>query len=196
MAVDEVEIIQRKKKQVFTVGFLTAFVLLVLIVGAIRPSIATIIKLREDISQKELLLEDLTGKINTIAGLNIQFKEFETRSDEIRLVYPDTGDFSLVMANLEEIATRSGFELNSISFGGTSSDFKLTSELFQAESVTLNVVGSQSSLPNLMKNLEAMPMYPAIDRVGFANNPDDDGNTEFNITIIVYQVHDRENFYQ
>ncbi|MCA9374723.1 hypothetical protein KC622_00155 [Candidatus Dojkabacteria bacterium] len=196
MAVDEVEIIQTKKKQVFTVGLLTAFVLLVLIVGAIRPSIATIVKLREDIDKKGVLLEDLTDKINTIAGLNIQYKDVETRAKEISLVYPDSGDFSLVMANIEEVANRSGFELSSINFNGGSSEYEIKSELFQAEAVSLNVVGSKSDLPNLMKNLEAMPMFPVIDRIGFANDPDENGNIDFNISLILFQIHDREDFYQ
>ncbi len=190
---NRVKFFSDKKQQVYGFGLVTVIVFAVLIIGAVKPSIETMVRVLSEIKKKEMVLGMLEEKINTINSLAIQYAEFEETADDLPLIFPDNGDFSLFLANIESITQESGFELSSVSF--TSKAIKINRyNLLSPMSVQISTVGKRQNLIPYLKNLENLPMYPEINSVSFSTEVDEDGNTRFSVSMLIYKVKIK-NFY-
>lgn len=186
------------------VGYLvfTLFVVGLLLIGAIRPTVLTVINLLSEIEEKKAIVQKLDNKIEALNSLRSEYNQsVNTTIDKLSLVFPSRGDFSLFLANIEKVAESQGFELINISFENYTAPESLTN-LTQEEitvlepwSVIINVRGQQANLIKLLKAVESLPMYPEIESVSFSNKVDDEGLTNFTILIKVYRVEDPE-FYE
>ncbi len=182
-----------RKQQVYGFGLITAIVIIVLSVGALKPSIETIVKLRSEIEQKEMILDKLETKIQVINSLNLQYEEFQDTAKDLGLIFPANGDFSLFLANIESITEKSGFKLESVSFTKKKTG-SLAFQLLSPKRVQLGVMGKKQNLIPFLKTLEELPFYPEINTVSFSEEVDDDGNTDFSIALTIYEVN-KTNFY-
>lgn len=187
---EKVEVIQSKRKQVYGFGAFTVLVLVVLLVGAIRPSISTILRLNQEIKQKKIVLQQLIDKVNTINALKIQYDQFQSTAEDLRLVYPSTGDFSLFMANIEQLSKKYDYNLTSISFNDSDNPEDAgTSVLIPMNSV-ITIRGTDENLIPFIKAIEGMPMYPVVDKVSYNNQPTPEGDINFTISIVIYKIDD------
>jgi hypothetical protein len=57
----------------------------------------------------------------------------------------------------------------------------------------MSVVGPESNINNLFKDLEAMPMYPVIDRFTYGQS-EEEGGKSFSLLMRIYHV-ENNNFY-
>lgn len=189
-AVEKLSLIKSKRNQTLGASVFTLIVILVMVVGAIRPSVATILEIREEIQQKEETLETLREKQRTLDGLRAQYDSNEDIFEALPLIYPNTGDFSLFMGNIEEVSLQNGFELTSISFDDNSTEFAQTYDVLQPIRVTILVRGDVENLIPFLNALESMPMYPGTLAVSYGTQVDDDGKINFNIDLVIYELED------
>lgn len=185
-----VKFLTDKKQQVYGLTIFSVIVILVLSIGAIKPSIETIVRLRSEIEAKETTLERLEEKINTINSLAIQYQEFEEIAQDFSLIFPDNQDFSLFLANIESLTQESGLDLRSISFARRSTRVAKF-DLLSGVSVNLSVIGKRQNLIPYLKALESLPMYPEIQTVSFSLEVDDEGNNSFSISMHIFEVRQR-----
>ncbi len=190
------------KQKVVKNSIFTLTVILVLLFGAIQPTIVTITKILTEINEKEELLNDLKTKTNNISNLKKEFNGTGTETDTVRdqiqdlsLIYPSRGDFSLVMLNINEIIEKNEFEMQSINFDSikitnTTEQEKKDIDVLEPWGATLSVKGSKANFIKLLEDLESMPMYPEITNVSFSNQQDDQGQMSFSIQIEIYKVDD------
>ena len=193
--IDKVELIKDRKKQAYGFSVFTVLVLIILIVGAIRPSVLTIVRINSEIKEKQQTLATLNNKINALNSLAQQYNEFKDTADDLALVYPANGDFSLFLANIENISETYGFELRSIGFGNERRREDTQYETLEPISVTLSVAGQKSNLIPFLQRIEEMPMYPVVNSISYSVDEDDDGNTSYSLSIHIYEVGE-DNFYE
>lgn len=194
--IDQVNFTRDKKQQVYTFSVLTFIVIIVLAVGAVKPSLETIVRLRAEIEQKRTIQEQLETKLNTLNQLEIQYSEFEDTVKDLVLIYPANGDFSLFLANIEFLAEDGGFELVSIGFDPTTRSRRQSENLDALDplEVQLSVYGKSTNLVSFMKRLESTPMYAEIENLSFSideKNPDVEERT-YSIQMLIYGIQDTE----
>lgn len=192
--VQKVNLIQDKKKQAYGFGAFTLLVIVILVVGAIQPSVTTILSLLNEISEKEELVQELDTKINNLGELDTKSKELAGPIRDLELLFPNTGDFSFFMANIEGVVEANGFDLSSIGFSEVSEDFESNSIILQGSLVSLNVKGNIDNLVQILATLEELPMSPIIESTSYTTDEDEDGNVTVSIQMIIYHIEDT-NFY-
>jgi hypothetical protein len=93
------------------------------------------------------------------------------------------------MSNIEAVVSRNGFSLRGLSFSDYDADlYDLTSTVLSPWSVLISVSGPESNLDNLFDDLQAMPMYPVIDRLSYSEDENDDGSKNFSIMMRIYHI--------
>jgi hypothetical protein len=192
--VQKVNLIQDKKKQAYGFGAFTVFVILVLVIGAIQPSVTTILSLLNEIEEKEQLIIELDTKITNLGKLDTQSKELAGPIRDLELLFPNTGDFSFFMANIEGVVETNGFDLNSIGFTEINDDFVTNAIVLQGSLVSLSVKGDLDNIVQLLTTLEEMPMSPIIQSVSYTTDADKDENYTVSIQMVIYHIEDI-NFY-
>lgn len=182
----------RKPPSKTTMYYLSGFTVLVgilLILFAIRPTFLTIQRIRGEIKEKERIYEALDRKIDAMVKLDEQYSELSEELESLQLIFPTSGNFSLFMSNIEAVVSRNGFSLRSLSFSEYDADlYKLSSSVLSPWGVQISVTGPESNLDNLFDDLEAMPMYPVIDRLSYGEDEEEDGSKSFSLSMRIYHI--------
>ena len=187
-------ILSGNKNKTYTFGIITVVVVLVLLFGAIQPTILTISKITTEVSKKKTLNQQLDAKINAITKLGNDYEYIREDIDYLPLLFPTQGNFSLFLSNIDVITKESGFNLVSISF---SADDKFSSgtTTLVPWGAKITVSGSRANLIQLMEKIEAMPMAPVINNVSFSRNKSNAQSTNISLNIIIYRIDDLK-FYE
>jgi len=109
--------------------------------------------------------------------------------EDISLVYPDNGDFSLFIMNIEEICKMNGFEVMSIGFvepEGEELDISLSAAT--PWNVNVAVEGDKGDLISLLADFESMPSFTQIEGVAFSTPEEGKSSYLFNVTLRVYKI--------
>lgn len=191
--VEQLSLFKDKKKWSFYFGAFTAIVVIVLVAGAIIPSISTIIRLSGEIREKKVLLDNLVAKGNDLEKLARAYEDNGDTFKDLPLLFPANSDYSLIMANLEAICLENGFQLTSINFEADSAPTSEvpTTVVLVHRSVTINVLGTPTNLIALLKAIEKMPMFPEILSTSYSNKADSTGKIAYSIEILLYSVEDK-----
>lgn len=185
-----------EKKRGYIFAGITIAVSILLIVFAVRPTIITITQINSSIKEKNRLNTALDAKISTLSSLDKQFGEIGTQLNDLKLIYPADGNFSLLLANINPILSRNGFYLNGITFDKYSDkNIFFTSKVLVPWSVKISTKGKTANVINLLKELEALPMYPVIEGFSYTDQKDENGLTNFSINLRIYKI-DNPNFYK
>ena len=185
---------ERKRGYIFTA--ITVVVSVLLLVFAVRPTLITITQINSEIKEKNRLNTALETKINTLATLDKQYSSISGDLSNLKLIYPDDGDFSLLMANIQPILARNSFSLAGINFDKYADDnFSLSPKVLVPWTVKVNAKGNSSNIINLLKDLEALPMYPVIEGFSYSDQKDANNLTTYSINLRIYKI-DNSNFYE
>ena len=185
-----------EKKRGYIFAAATVAVSILLIVFAVRPTILTIVKINSEIKEKERLNTSLNTKISTLSALDKQFEDVGKDLKDLRLIYPADGNFSLLLANISPVLSRNGFYLNGITFDKYSDkNVSFTPRVLTPWSAKISAKGKMANVINLLKELEALPMYPVIESFSYTDQKDDLGLTGFSINLRIYKI-DNSNFYE
>ena len=180
------EISEKKISYIFT--GITVAVAIVLIVGAIRPTVITITRINTEISEKETTEKALIEKINALTELDTQYIGLKDDFEDISLVFPTDGDFSLFMANIDAISSRNGFVLVGLSFAEYKEDNPVATGVLEPWSVRLTIEGKKNDLVNFLKDLESLPMYPVIESVAYSDDGENEEVNSFSIHMRIYHI--------
>ncbi len=177
-----------KKKSYFFVGA-TFLIAILLIVFAIRPTILTITRINKEIKTKKVINEQLENKINSLSKLDGEYEKIKDNLDDLRLIFPADGNYSLFLSNIDAVSSRNGFVLNGINFDKYDGEnYKISSKVLVPWSVRLSVKGKRVNFINYLKELESLPMFPVIESVSYNAQSDEDGFTSFNILLRIYHI--------
>lgn len=172
------------RKTFSMLGF-TLVILIFFIMGAIRPTLKTISKLRAEIKEREVANQQLQAKIDTINELQSKYEEMETDLEVVELYFPPDMDYSLVMASLEKVTERYGFTMKNLSIRN---DERAKSKYKNMGYVnfSMNVSGRLSNLVKLLKHLEGMPVVPNMLSVSYSpldQNEDEEIDVAINMSM-------------
>lgn len=181
------------QSKTYSFAIFTIAVVIILLVGAIRPTVLTITKISSDIKEKELINERLNTKINNLSVLSNEYDRLREDFETLPLIFPTQGNFSLFMSNVEQISKDNGYTLNNVSFN-TPQEMDLRLTVLKPWAARITVAGSKANLVRLLEAFESMPMYPIVNKVSFANTPDENNQTVISIEMIIFRIDD-PNFY-
>lgn len=187
----------KKAEMIFT--GLTFIVAVLLIVFAISPTITTVTDINKEIKEKEGITQALELKIKALNELDNQYNENKETFKDISLIFPTSQNFSLFLANIDAIVTRNNFILTSIGFSEyketTKDEDSLSISSLTPFSVRLSVKGSRMNLISFLKDLESLPMYPVVESINYSSDVDEEGFTDFSVSLRVYHI-ENVNFYE
>lgn len=177
-----------KKKSYIFFGF-SIFVMIILTVFAIRPTILTITRINKEIKEKSTVNSLLDTKINTLTLLDREYATSRKDLNNLELIFPADGNFSLFMSNIDAIVARNGFSLISINFDKYKGEsFNVGTKVLVPKAARLSIRGKSTNLVNLLKDLEALPMYPVVESVSYSTQEDRDGLNSFSISLRIYDI--------
>ena len=182
------------QSRTYSFAIFTVFVVAILLLGAIKPTLGKISQINEEIKQKKIINEQLTNKTNALSSLT---NEYYSQSDDMKslsMVFPSQGNFSLLMSNIENITSEYGFVLQSINFG---SPEKVPSSLkvLKPWAIRISVSGSRANLVNFLKDLEELPMFPTVTKVSYSSGARNrSGELSYSIELQIFKI-DEPNFY-
>jgi len=182
------------RNKTYSFAIFTLLVVIVLLVGAIRPTVITISRINKEIKEKSEINDMLDTKINNLAQLSNQDSELSDQIEMFPLIFPTQGNFSLFMANIEEIAKDNGYKLIGINFDDPDIEKDSLSAL-APWSARVNITGKKSNLVKFLEDLESTPMYPDVIQVSYANQVNETGLTAFNVNVLIYRIEDPK-FYE
>lgn len=175
------------REKTYTFLGVTLIVVLVLLLGAVRPTLTTISKLRGEIKERQNVNNQMQDKLNTLQEVQDDYFQKEEDLEFIQIFYPKDADYSLLMANFERIAKSYGYDLLSVRLEAARvEDWEVeeSSEYPGMEVVEsrIHVVGELSELVNLLEHLENLPSVPDVNRVIF-NPVEDEGVVQIDVII-------------
>lgn len=175
---------------------LTYVVAILLLVFAVIPTVSTILQINKEIQEKERTQKALEEKLVALSSLDEEYNARLTEFQNLSLIFPSTGNFSLFLSNIDAVVARNNFVLNSISFSEyDKSTYDINTISLKPWSVRMTVSGKKVYLITLLRGLEDMPMYPVVESVSYGDDVDDDGNTRYSITLRIYHIPENPKFY-
>ncbi len=191
---DAITIINKKKQEVTLFIVITLVVLIVLISFPIRLMVLSVININNEIEGKRIIKEQLHTKISNLNQLNDQYQEIRENLEDFPLIFPNQGDYSLFVANIEEICSSNNFQLKGVGVShdrARRNEEEQVFEVLDTWSSNLSVVGKRSDLIDLLESFEAMPMYPTVASVSYENEDGEGAEKDllnFSVTLQIYGV--------
>lgn len=197
--VEYIKIVKEAPEKRKGYGFFAATIVasILLIVFAIRPTLATITRINKEIKSKEIMNSQLDTKITTLSSLDKVYLENKENFDSLKLIFPADMNFSLFLSNVDSIVARNGFSLSGITFDDYKGEIykSSSSSILKPKTVRVSVSGKVVNIVNLLKDFEALPMYPVVETLSFTNHEDENGMITFSIGLRIYAI-DNHNFYK
>lgn len=165
------------RRKTYTFLGITLILVLVFLLGAIRPTLATISSLRGEISERESVSEDLQAKINTLQDLQDDYLANQEAIESINYLFPEDSDYSFLMASLEKISRSYGFELITVQVAVDEKSIKTNQSKYSGMNLVQGrvvVIGDRDDLGTLIEHIEDLPMVPNITKVSFSPYDEDD----------------------
>lgn len=177
----------------YTFASFTLIVVMVLLIGAIRPTMIKISEIQKEVEAKQVTNKKLDDKIEALSTLSNEYADNKDMFTKLPLVFPSQGNFSLLLSNIDEIAREQGFNLNNINFG-QSDKVKLTYNALKPWNVRFSISGSRANLIPFLSKMESLPMFPTITKVSYSLDKEKLGIITFSIEMVIYKLED-QNFY-
>ncbi len=187
----------KKAEMIFT--GLTYIGAILLIALAVVPTFKTVQTIDREIKEKERVTAALKAKLQALTSLDGQYNNNKEAFEDITLIFPTSENFSLFLANIDPIVTRNSFVLKSLSFDEMKRSSKedtasVNTKVLVPYSARLTASGSRSNLITFLKDLESLPMYPVVEGISYSGDLEEDGSTNYSITLRIYGIED-VNFY-
>lgn len=181
-------LLKNPMQKTFTFLGVTLIVVLVFLMGAIRPTVSTISSLRAEIRTRESVNEKMQAKINAIQELQSEYDSRKEDLSAIEVFFPVDADYSLLLASLERIAAKYGYELDNVQISIAESSVIRRSDYPDMESVDLrvSVSGRSTNLVEFISHLEELPVIPNIRRVGFTPEEGEDDTSWVRVSVDMY----------
>lgn len=184
-------VLKNPMRKTFTFLGVTLIMIVVFLMGAIKPTISTIRSLQAEIKARQIVDSQLQTKLNNIQTLQTEYREKKNDLEVIDLYFPANSDYSLVMASFEKITERYGFTMDTLSISPSKSN-SVSSEYSGMEPVYIRmmVTGRVDDITKLIKHFEGLPIVPNIQSVAFSpqDASSNNGLVSVSISMFVYKT--------
>ena len=178
--------------QKYSLTVVTYFVILFLGLFAVRPTLITITRVRKEVRKKEEINKQLDKKIANFTALKQDYINIKGQLDDLELIFPSSGDFSLFLANVEDVCRRNDFEMQSVSFNDSRDKPDIEKnrkfKVLSTRKVNVVVVGDDTNLLSLLQDFEMLPMFPEITGVTFSEKLNKEGKQTFSIEMRLFKI--------
>lgn len=183
-------IVNSPSKQVeYILAGVTFLFSILLIIFVIYPTVSAVFSIQGEIKEKQAMSDSLDTKVTALAALDKEYNEKKDDFNDLSLLFPTSGNFSLFLSNIDAVVLNNNFVLNSVSFSEYDNElYNISTSVLKPWSVRLSVTGRSSYLINLLNALEDMPMYPVIESISYSDQTDDTGNTRYSIALRIYHI--------
>ncbi|MDD3661734.1 MAG: type 4a pilus biogenesis protein PilO [Candidatus Dojkabacteria bacterium] len=174
-------------RKTFTFLGVTLIVLVIFLMGAIKPTLSTISRLKGEIRDRENVNEQMQTKINNIQALQEVYLSREEDFSIIPVYFPSDSDYSLLMASLEKVVNAYGFELSSLRIAVD--EIERASGTYPGMSrvnVSLNVSGQKVNVVDLVEHLESLPVMPNLLSLSISPKSSEGIGSQVDMTISMY----------
>lgn len=187
------DLLQTSQQKAFSTGLLTLVLVTALLWGSFRPTILTIIETNKKYNEKKALLDRMETQNTRITTLVSQQNELADEMQALDAYYPNDGDYSLFVTNVNELARKHGFWLTAVSFSSNyyrqvESDKNLQYEGLNPTTFQLSLVGNYVNIHQFLTYLENLPFLPEILSLSYSPNANDPTKTTISVTILVYKL--------
>ncbi len=181
------------QSKTFLAGGFTIFFVFLLVLGAIRPTITDIVRIRNQLKVYKDIATKLDTKIDTIYELKSTFDRNQRTLALFDIYYPSNFDYSLFVANLEYIAKDIGSKLVSVSYSAQVGE--AYAKEFGERGVhavvpvvfTVTIEGDYNQLVSFLKRLEETPFLPEVLSMNYRASTPTKKQT-FSINILLFKL--------
>jgi Tfp pilus assembly protein PilO len=195
---DAIAVINRKRREIAIFIIITLVVFVLLVAFPIRMMIVSVVRINNEINQKRRIDNQLQQKIENMTALNTEYQEIKSEMKDLTLILPNNGDYSLFVANIEEIAKGNNFRLDSVGIATDITRRRIVSEDFEILvpiTAMVHVSGRRIDLIKFFEDIENLPMYPTISSVSYKNEPNEEGLFLFSISVQIYGVNNQSIYF-
>lgn len=140
----------KKTVQAYTVLILSLLTTSFFIVTAIRPTLKTIASLMAEVRDKKAIDQKLQEKINALSLAKANYQVIKEDLPLIEQALPSEAEFTLLMIQIENLATRTNVSLDKENFEDATLIFKDGLKI----QFSLQVTGDYENLKNFLAGLE------------------------------------------
>lgn len=161
---------KEKNQQYFTI-ILSLTASIFFIVFAINPTISTIVNLRKQLTDAQLVDEKLTQKINNLSSLSQQYQTIEGDIPLILDALPENPEAPTLVGQIQTIGENSSVQISDIEILPINLSVKNSTK---SSSFEFNVtgVGSFANIQGFLENLISMQRAVSIKSIQFVENAD------------------------
>ncbi len=137
----------------------------IFLVFAIRPTIATIVGLQKQITDKKAFAQKLDTKINALALLQTEYQEIEPDLGLVDEAMPASPDLGAAIILLENTASSSGVRLESVSVSKVNYYSSANQSAVTAIPIDLQLSGTYDVVSYFLKQLVNLPRIFVISKI-------------------------------
>jgi len=183
-----VKFFESTQNKTYTILGLTFIALIVFGAFAIRPTIATIIKLNKKVAEGRVLGDKMQVKIDTLYSLQSKIYENERKIDLAESAFPDDPKIDMIIADADLIAQKYDLKLVSLTPGEESEeeDSGEFSSGILTSSMRVVLEGSRENFQKFLDHLETLPREIYISRLSVTEGEDGDLEKDSLLAEILY----------
>jgi Tfp pilus assembly protein PilO len=166
--------IRRTRESVSTKTYtfigVTLITVIFFLVGAIKPTLSAISRIKNEVEEKEIVDAQLQDKINTLTELQNSVSEYQDELEILNTYFPSNSDYSLLMAGFERITSNWGFQMDSLSIKVDETENISVSDYPGMDLVEVKLVanGPKSQVTELVEHIENTPVIPQVVKLSYA----------------------------
>lgn len=185
-------ILKTSQQKAVSTGALTIGLLAILVWGSLRPTISTIFETNDKFQEKTAVLQLLKTQNSRLTQLLAQREEAKDDLRNLDLYFPYDGNFSLFIVNLNMIARKYEYKMDSVTFSETINKQIENNQALQYDgmkpvSFQVSLTGNSSNLFSYLSYLENTPFFPKVIDISYGSSLNEDKNN-LSITFLIYKL--------
>lgn len=162
----------RPKVQAYTMLILSLFTMSFFGYFAIRPTLTTIMTLRRQIKDANLVDQKLQEKINALSSASVEYEAIKPDLQIILTALPPEAKFAGFVKNLEKISSESGVIIADLSFQTINLSYQEATSAAKEIPIGFNLTisGNYSNLADFVRRLTSFERLATIGKMKFATS--------------------------
>lgn len=183
---------RQKKIKVYTGIVLSIFATAFFIFFAIKPTIVTIVGLVKEISDKQLVTNELEAKVNALASAQSEYQRVETDLYLVDQALPKSSEVAVFIRQLEALARKSEIKLEGAQMNQVSLKEQTTSKEPQTINFSVVASGGYQNLKSFLQSISSLRRIVVIDSFAF-RTAKDETEKKLNLTLTAKAFFMKEN---
>lgn len=156
------ELFKTPQRKTYTLTAITAFMVGVFLLFAIRPTFLKIAELNSEIKQKEELLAKIEKKLEILNYLIREKQSVDTELEAFDKSFPVEEKTGFIVANLARVAEKYNIDLMSVEFEKPTQEILLDVENVESVNVLVVRVSIEGSLNDVQGYISYFEFFPRI----------------------------------